>query len=239
MTITIHRGHNQIGGCITEVATASTKIIIDLGQNLPKGNQPAVDDKASDEAIAALTKGVSAIFYTHYHGDHTDLFKYVPDGVKQYIGETAKEVMLLGYSRMAKSKKIEDVTPETVQKLETFETFKAKDGILIGDILVTPYFVSHSACDAYMFVIKADGKRILHTGDFRGHGYLSSQLISNIEKYVQKRPIDVLITEGTMLSRPNEHPMREQDLQKEAVKMMKQYKYVFVFSSSTDMAEMP
>ena len=31
MTITIHRGINQIGGCITEIASASgTKILIDL-----------------------------------------------------------------------------------------------------------------------------------------------------------------------------------------------------------------
>jgi len=39
MTITIHRGINQIGGCITEIATASgTKILIDLGHNLPEGD---------------------------------------------------------------------------------------------------------------------------------------------------------------------------------------------------------
>ena len=28
MTITIHRGINQIGGCFTEIATASTKIFL-------------------------------------------------------------------------------------------------------------------------------------------------------------------------------------------------------------------
>ena len=38
INITIHRGANQIGGCITEIATTKTKIIIDLGSNLP-GNK--------------------------------------------------------------------------------------------------------------------------------------------------------------------------------------------------------
>jgi len=237
MKITIHRGANQIGGCITEIATASTKIIIDLGHNLPKGNQPAEDDKANDKSIAELTDKVAAIFYTHYHGDHVDLFKFVPDGVKQYIGETAKKVMLLKYERLAKSSRFKkEVTPELLQKLRSFDTFKAQDKIKIGDISVTPYFVSHSACDAYMFVIEADGKRILHTGDFRGHGYLSKGLMPTIKKLIlPRKTIDVLITEGTMLSRPNEKPMREQELQKEAIKLMKQYKYVFVLCSSTDM----
>jgi len=131
MTITIHRGINQIGGCITEIATASTKIIIDLGYNLPKGNQPAKDDKANYKAIAELTEGVSAVFYTHYHGDHVDLFKFVPDGVKQYIGETAKKVMLLKYGRLEKSSRFEDITTEVTQKLESFYTFKPEDKIKI------------------------------------------------------------------------------------------------------------
>ena len=236
MKITIHRGINQIGGCITEIATASTIIIIDLGHNLPKGNQPAPDDKANPKTIAELTKGVSAIFYTHYHGDHVDLFQFVPDNVQQYIGETAKKIMLLKYGRLAQSKALQkEITPELLQKLESFQTFKVCDKITAGDISVTPYFVSHSACDAFMFVIEADGKRILHTGDFRGHGYLSKGLIPTINKFVLKKPVDLLITEGTMLSRPNEQPGHENELKKKAIAFMRQYKYVFVLCSSTDM----
>lgn len=36
MKITIHRGIDQIGGCITEIATEKARILIDLGQNLPE-----------------------------------------------------------------------------------------------------------------------------------------------------------------------------------------------------------
>ena len=35
MTITIHRGLDQIGGCITEISTATSRIFVDMGQNLP------------------------------------------------------------------------------------------------------------------------------------------------------------------------------------------------------------
>ena len=36
MKVTIHRGTHQIGGCITQIESNSgTKIIIDIGENLP------------------------------------------------------------------------------------------------------------------------------------------------------------------------------------------------------------
>jgi ribonuclease J len=86
-----------------------------------------------------------------------------------------------------------------------------------------------------MFLVEADGKRILHTGDFRQHGYLGKDLIPTIEKYILKNEnIDYLIIEGTMLSRPNEKVKTEQEIQQEATRLMKQYKYVFVLCSSTD-----
>ncbi|MDR1582861.1 MAG: MBL fold metallo-hydrolase [Prevotellaceae bacterium] len=231
MKITIHRGFDQIGGCITEIATATTRILIDLGHNLPKGNQPDKDEFASKETIEKLTNGVNAIFYTHYHGDHVDLFKYVPAGVEQYIGETAKQVMSCKYEIL---KGVKNITPDDVEKLKSFKTFHATQKITKGDITVTPYFVSHSACDAYMFLIEAGGKRVLHTGDFREHGYLGKGLIPTIENYIVPHVIDALIIEGTMLSRLKEKVLRETDIQQEATSLMKQYKYVFAWCSSTD-----
>lgn len=86
MRITIHRG-KQIGGCITEIVSSmGTRIFVDLGHNLPKGDEESEDEFASEEAIADLIGDARAIFYTHMHGDHVELFQYVPDGVDQYIG---------------------------------------------------------------------------------------------------------------------------------------------------------
>ncbi len=43
MRITLHRP-NQIGGCITElVSSKGTRIFVDLGHNLPKGDQESID----------------------------------------------------------------------------------------------------------------------------------------------------------------------------------------------------
>ena len=74
----------------------------------------------------------------------------------------------------------------------------------------------------------------MHTGDFREHGYLGKGLIPTIETYIAKRGIDVLISEGTMLSRLQEKVKHENDLKVEATKLLKKYKYSFILCSSTD-----
>ena len=174
MRITIHRGFRQIGGCITEISSkAGTKIIIDLGHNLP-GTNNGKDELANGEAVKELTKGCSAILYTHYHGDHVDLFQYV-DGVKQYIGAGAKEVMNCKYSALARH---DDQYKEALDKIASFDNYQMAHELHIGDITITPFMVSHSAFDAYMFLVKADGKTVLHTGDYRDHSYIGKRRLS-------------------------------------------------------------
>ena len=236
MKITIHRGIDQIGGCITEITTDKARILIDLGQNLPDGEGIVLDDFANKESIEKITKDIDAIFYTHYHGDHLGLFPLVPNIVIQYIGEVAKKIILCKHERLSLIPGRKEISDAEIEKIERMKTFKAQQIIEIGDIKVIPYLVSHSAYDAYMFTIEANGKRILHTGDFRGHGYLSKGLLPTIKKLILKNSkIDFLITEGTMLSRLDERVRHENELKSEVVELMKQYKNVFVMCSSTDL----
>lgn len=233
MKITIHRAE-QIGGQITRISTAKSNIIIDLGHNLPNKKEDK-DVYDNDLAVAEITKGCSAILYTHYHGDHIGLFHLVPDDIPQYIGEVAKQVVCRKYEQLSRLKN--DAEKQKYQQAldvaSKLYTFHERQVLRFGDITVTPYFVSHSAYDAYMFLIEAEGKRILHTGDFRGHGYLSKGLLPTIQKYIGQ--VDVLIIEGTMLARNDETIMTEAELSRKAVELMKEHKYVFVHCSSTDM----
>ena len=200
MEITIHRGVNQIGGCITEIATDKARILIDLGQNLPDGEGIILDDFANKESIEKLTKGIDAIFYTHYHGDHLGLFHFVPDSINQYIGKVSQRVALCKHQRLSYIKGREEISANEISKIEHMHAFEAEQTIEIEDIQVIPHFVSHSAYDSYMFLIEANSKRILHTGDFRGHGYLSKGLLPTIGKLIlKKEKLTILITEGTLL----------------------------------------
>lgn len=233
MQITIHRAA-QIGGQITRISTTQASIIIDLGHNLPHHAEDE-DVYNNDCAIAEITEGCSAILYTHYHGDHIGLFHHVPDNIPQYIGEVAKQVVCRKYKQLCflqESSKRQEYC-HALTMASQMHTFHEKQTLHFGDILVTPYFVSHSAYDAYMFLVETEGKRILHTGDFRGHGYLSKGLLPTIQKYIGQ--VDLLIIEGTMLARKDETILTETALSQKAVELMRRHKYVFVHCSSTDM----
>ena len=223
MNIVIHRGANQIGGCITEISTDKTKIIIDFGSNLPNSGKAEL----TPTEIEKIAKDADAIFYTHYHGDHVGLHQFIPPHIPQYIGEGAKEIMLCKYKAL-KNKEMEDAAT----RMKTYKE-NVCENINDGDIIVTPYFVSHSAFNAYMFKIECDKKTILHTGDFRKHGYLGKGLFPTLKQYVGQ--VDILITEGTMLGRKKENIIHEYDIKQNILKVLKQHKYVFALCSSTDL----
>lgn len=235
MKITIHRGINQIGGCITEIESKSgSRIIIDLGHNLPKGDKESEDEYASDEAVEKLTEGVNDIFYTHNHGDHVELFQFVPEGKNQHIGPLALKMMKQRYEHMSYVEELKSGCEYKLEKLAKFKTYRVARPITAGDIKVTPFAVSHSATDSYMLVVECDGKRVLHTGDFREHGYTGGKLIDVIEKYGIAGNVDILITEGTNIGQADKKVMPEAEVQEEMLRVMKNYKNVFILSSSAD-----
>ena len=226
MEIIIHRGAHQIGGCITEIKSDNAKILIDLGANLPDSNAKELNETD----VAELAQDADAIFYTHYHGDHVGLFHLVPEAVPQYISKGAQEVMMCKYNAL---KAHGDYSKE-LAAIERFYHYEAKVPIDIkGRIRVTPYYVSHSAFEAYMFKIEAEGKTILHTGDFRKHSYLGKGLSRTLQYLVGN--IDFLIIEGTMLGRKGEKVIQENDIKRNTVSLLKEHKYVFALCSSTDM----
>lgn len=238
MKILIHRGANQIGGCITEIQSANgTRVLIDLGHNLP--GETESQDKFDDPSnLSALLEGISGIIYTHNHGDHFGFFDRVPSDVPQYIGEMSREVTCnildesLNKAIRAKRKSMIEEIVNKILKLKSFRAYTSDCPFSVGDISITPYFVSHSAADSHMLLIECDGKRVLHTGDLREHGFLGKGLEKTLRKYIGQ--VDVLITEGTMLSRNDEQTKTESEIQSTMSDLMGKYKNVFVLCSSTN-----
>lgn len=95
-----------------------------------------------------------------------------------------------------------------------------------------PLAVDHSAYEAYMFLIEAQGKTVLHTGDYRLHGFKGKGVLTALEKYVGQ--VDVLITEGTTLSRPGQPVVTERDVEQQAAALMGENKCVFLLCSATN-----
>lgn len=236
MKITIHRGTNQIGGCITEIQSAKgDKILIDFGHNLPEGDKPAQDKYDEEENVLNLLEGVSDVYYTHYHGDHISFESEIyRAGVTQHIGALSFEMIKTLKQHMQHADSLKERATKSLEALEHFKVYKPKHTETVGDIRITPYFVSHSAIDAHMFLIECDGITILHTGDFRDHGYMGKGLEKNLIANIVPKQIDVLVTEGTMLSRIAEKVPTEWDLQKKTIDIFNKYKNAFVLCSSMD-----
>lgn len=200
MNIKVYRGTHRIGGTITGISTKRTKILIDFGS-------PYFPIKAFG---AAFPDGV---VFTHYHGDHAGGLLQLPKEMPAYMGKTAAEIYGLLHLGAG----------DRLIPYENGVTFR------IGDMEITPILTDHSAYDAYMLLIEGEGKRILHTGDFRLHGIRGKQVLSALEKY--RGTIDVLITEGTNLSYENPVTVSEESLGKTAEILMERYPYTFVMAA--------
>ena len=223
MKITIHRGTHQIGGVATEISTEKARILIDMGDELSLDTDfvqtPLIIDGVTNN------KGkINGVLFTHYHGDHIGQITEILDNIPMYSGTLAKEIAL---KSAYKKRPIDQDFCKKINELNTFQPGKTLE---FEDIKVTPYSIDHSACDSYMFLIEAEGKRILHTGDFRMHGFRGKAIPKILNKIGK---INVLITEGTTLSRPDTEMMTEFELQQKVKEYLDNYKYVFFMCSST------
>ncbi|ABR49256.1 beta-lactamase domain protein [Alkaliphilus metalliredigens QYMF] len=226
VNLIIHRGAKQIGGSCTEVFTERTRIILDIGQELPNIDDEKLKKPSSFPRVKGLyredDKKIDAILISHGHGDHIGLLEYVDTDIPIFIGEKALEIFNVT-AQFTGGKSIANPV----------NYFKSGQEMTIGDFSITPYLVDHSGFDAYGFVIKADGKCIVYTGDFRDHGRKKKAtdcFRSNIPKGV-----DALLIEGTMMSRISEKIETEEQIEQKAFEFMSSpNRPVFVLQSSTN-----
>ena len=226
MKLCIHRGTHQIGGIAAEISTASTRILIDMGDEL------SLDPNfvSAPLNIPGVTNGnghCDAVLFTHYHGDHTGQMLRIRPEIPIYAGALAKDIMRLSAERGGQKNEA------LCKRIETIQAFSPGKPFLIGDIQITPFCIDHSACDSYMFLIEADGKRLLYTGDFRLHGVRGNVMDKILDRRIGK--VDVVVTEGTTVSRSEHEVVTEWDLQKRVKAYLRQYKYVFVLCATTNL----
>ena len=216
MEINIIRGQNQIGGSIIEISSKSTKIILDIGNNLE-------DKEIVVPEIDGLFKGKAkydGVLISHYHSDHVGLATRILPEIQIYMGEKSYEIYKVSNEYMGK------------EYLKEPKIFKAEEEFHIGDIKITPYLCDHSAFDSYMFLLDCEGKRMLYTGDFRSNGRKS------YEPLLRKLPkVDVLITEGTNLSnnKIGKINLTEKGLEKKGIEILEgNDRPVFVLMAATN-----
>lgn len=241
--IKIHRGTSQIGGTITEIYTDNTHIFIDFGSELSVDPEDSTDQKMVDMINSSRC---DAVLFSHYHGDHVGLMGSIP------MTDIDGKMILLGMGSVAR-----DILKEIHRTLDAdfnknaeehhkllailndekrWINFSNRNAFKVGDFTITPVRVDHSAYDAYMFVIEAEGKTIVHTGDYRTHGRFGKELFPDLENALADKKVDILLTEGTMMERKDEDVLSETQLEEKAKILLSkpENKWAFLVCSSTN-----
>lgn len=209
MKLTIVNGANEIGHTCVKIETAQSVLLIDLGT-------PLSDDPKKELSYEEITGQTSKPVYfllSHPHQDHYGLAGILPHEIPKFMSEGAKKLIEVSNIFLQ----------ESYVDLQNVQTFKDRVPFSIGaDITVTAYKVCHSAFDSYAFLIESKGKKIFYSGDFRGKTGRQEYLFPKLLKEVQALKPDVLLLEGTRISRKSE--TTETMIEQEMVKLFKDQK---------------
>lgn len=215
MKITIYRGTQEIGGTLIELKTQKSKILIDAGYPLFLNGNPINDnvatlpkDKLLELGVLPDIKGLykwdnndfDGVIISHAHIDHYGLLKYINTNIPIYLSAGTKKIIEI--SQLFK------ITDTFLMNSNTFMMYKDFE---IGDFTIKSFLMDHSAFDAAAFEISVEGKTVIYTGDFRGHG----RKFICLDRFIKnaRKQSDILLTEGTMFGRLDEKVLTEIELE--------------------------
>ena len=194
MYLVVHRATQQIGGNCIEIGAAGTRLILDVGRPLDAPREATGLLPASLD----LSAPTAALLISHPHQDHYGLLAETPEHWPVYSGSMAGRLMALTAG-------IFGVAPK-----RDYRSWEGGKAVEIGPFRVTALLTDHSAFDAYMLLVEAEGRKVLYSGDFRVHGR-KARLVHDL---MQKPPadLDALLLEGTNLG-TNKPTLSEADLE--------------------------
>lgn len=189
MRVRIHRGCREIGGSCVELEAAGARLVLDVGKPLTAG----WDEHVPLPPVAGLADGddpsLLGVLISHPHLDHYGLVDQVSPAVPVYAGAAAAAVVEAarffspGGPSLRADHHLEHLQP-----------------IRLGPFTVTPHLVDHSGYDAYALVVDAGGRRLMYTGDLRGHGRKARLFAEMLA--TPPAAVDTLLVEGTHVPAP-------------------------------------
>ena len=259
--LTFYGGVDEIGGNKILLEEGNTKIFLDFGMSFnsegkffefPLLRPTNIDDLRKIDAIPEIEglyksagikvnynvngdfsvegnpeeRKIDAILLTHGHLDHSG-----------YLGLIRPDIPVCSSSVTKKFLKLRsDINKNWAADVEQecFNTLEVNKEKQIGNnILVKRFDVDHSVVGASAFLIYTKDKKIVYSGDFRFHGYRQKETEYFMET-IAKENIDILITEGTRLSRNEDTNVfeTEEDVFSAACDFTKNEKGLVIYDAS-------
>lgn len=222
MQVTIFRGSKEVGGSCIEVQSGATRIILDVGMpifdenrepyhgfELARMTTAELEAKGIAPNVSGLFSGEhqpDAILLSHAHLDHVGLLKHTVATIPVYASKGTSKMMLAGEVFANQSR-----IPE-----QRFHELRSGTAVTIGDFNVSSFAVDHSIFGCLAFLVEADGKRLLYTGDLRLHGNQPQEHHTIINTLAGSQ-LDALIIEGTHFGWEHQNEITETQLQNRIV----------------------
>ena len=160
-----------------------------------------------------------ALILSHAHQDHFGLIQYADPNCKIYLGKATQKLI-----------EITGLFTNQDWEISNCQHFESGVPFFVGDIAITPYLMDHSAFDAYAFLIKANGKSIFYSGDFRIHGRKAKAF--DWFSYNTEMNVDYLLLEGTTIGRVSKSFPTETEIETEFVNTFKEGKGINLIYTS-------
>ncbi len=170
---------------------------------------------------------ISDVLISHAHTDHISDIRYLDPRIKLITSEDTAFIMKHFNEIYSSSSKLcgileykpidgkikDDKIQRNLVGIKNNTEFKCAEGDITGILIDTDHSIP-GAC-AFLLTDNITKKKIVYTGDIRKHGPLYNNTLKFLESAKNFKP-DILIIEGTRVSRSNEKENlnREQDVMK-------------------------
>lgn len=177
-----------MGGSTVELEADGQRIVLDVGLPLDPSTVRYRDLLPDVPGLWAESDGsLLGVLVSHGHLDHCGLADLVRPEIPVFMSEAGRSILdqAAFYNPRWRS-------PGETKSLPLDRPFD------IGPFRVTTFRVDHSAYDSRAFLIEADGKSLVYSGDLRAHGRNSGWLEHLIDGASGS---DCLLLEGTNVGR--------------------------------------
>ena len=151
-------GLGETGKNMTVYEVAGERIVVDAGLSFPRDEHLGVDLVLPDMSYLADSGGARAVVLTHGHEDHVGALPYLLREAR--IGAVWATRLTLG---LVKSK-LDEHGLLRAAELHELETGTQHE---IGPFSVEPVRMAHSIPDSVALAIRAEGRLVVHTGDYK------------------------------------------------------------------------